>query len=124
MEINKMRDYSLTYTKILDELRHLRYGEMVNYLEANPPKESRHTNTFAGRRPLIQPRIELLNLVEALITAKKETGTHQVTLHTLQSVLSDTKDEEGNVVLDKKDLKNLAFLLKKDEGSWFKEVKK
>tara|TARA_R100000458_G_scaffold59945_1_gene73089 strand:+ start:18479 stop:18844 length:366 start_codon:yes stop_codon:yes gene_type:complete len=120
MDINKMRDYSGDFEQIKDELKSLGFDELVNYLELNPPESTDTITTFAGSRP-DQKRITLLPLVDALITAQKETSSFGVALHTLQSVM-------GQGAADRKRLENLRILLQKqgnqNRGKWFREVKR
>tara|TARA_Y100000004_G_C8783194_1_gene355899 strand:+ start:273 stop:596 length:324 start_codon:yes stop_codon:yes gene_type:complete len=106
--IRKMRDYSVDYQQILDELTSMGYDELVEQIKRNPPKR-----TDRG--------IDLLALVESLIDAQKETGAFGVAYHTLLSVM-------GQGTKDRQRLSNLRQVLTSEGNearkNWFSQVRR
>ena len=106
--IRKMRDYSIDYEQILDELTSMGYDELVKQIRRRPPKRT-------------ERGVDLIALVESLIEAQKETGSFGVALHTLMSVM-------GQGSKDRERLANLRQVLRtqgdKARRNWFSEVKR
>ena len=106
--IRKMRDYSIDYEQILDELTSMGYDELVQQIRRRPPKRT-------------ERGVDLIALVESLIEAQKETGSFGVALHTLMSVM-------GQGSKDRERLANLRQVLRtqgdKARRNWFSEVKR
>jgi hypothetical protein len=106
--IRKMRDYSVDYQQILDELTSMGYDELVEQIKRNPPK-----TTDRG--------IDLLALVDSLIDAQKETGAFGVAYHTLLSVM-------GQGQKDRDRLANLRQVLttqgNEARRNWFSQVRR
>ena len=106
--IRKMRDYSIDYEQILDELTSMGYDELVQQIRRRPPKRTERGG-------------DLIALVESLIEAQKETGSFGVALHTLMSVM-------GQGAKDRERLANLRQVLRtqgdKARRNWFSEVKR
>ena len=106
--IRKMRDYSIDYEQILDELTSMGYDELVQQIRRRPPKRT-------------ERGVDLIALVESLIEAQKETGSFGVALHTLMSVM-------GQGAKDRERLANLRQVLRtqgdKARRNWFSEVKR
>ena len=106
--IRKMRDYSVDYEQILDELTSMGYDELVEQIKRRPPKRT-------------QRGIDLLALVDSLIDAQKETGTFGVAYHTLMSVM-------GQGAKDRERLANLRQVLttqgNEARRNWFSQVRR
>tara|TARA_R100001126_G_scaffold94152_1_gene64942 strand:+ start:502 stop:825 length:324 start_codon:yes stop_codon:yes gene_type:complete len=106
--IRKMRDYSIDYEQILDELSSMGYDELVEQIKRKPPKRT-------------ERGIDLLALVDSLIDAQKETGAFGVSYHTLLSVM-------GQGMKDRQRLANLRQVLttqgKQARRNWFSQVKR
>tara|TARA_R100000734_G_C3316224_1_gene108631 strand:- start:1465 stop:1788 length:324 start_codon:yes stop_codon:yes gene_type:complete len=106
--IRKMRDYSVDYEQILDELTSMGYDELVEQIKRRPPKRT-------------QRGIDLIALSDSLIDAQKETGTFGVAYHTLISVM-------GQGAKDRERLANLRQVLttqgNEARRNWFNQVRR
>ena len=106
--IRKMRDYSVDYEQILDELTSMGYDELVEQIKRRPPKRT-------------QRGIDLIALADSLIDAQKETGTFGVAYHTLISVM-------GQGAKDRERLANLRQVLttqgNEARRNWFNQVRR
>lgn len=106
--IRKMRDYTVDYEQILDELTSMGYDELVEQIRRKPP-----VRTKRG--------VDLIALVDSLIDAQKETGTFGVAYHTLISVM-------GQGQKDRDRLANLRQVLttqgNEARRNWFNQVRR
>jgi hypothetical protein len=85
-KIVKMRDYSMDYINIIEDLRDMGFDEMISDLERNPPEKEAN-------------KLTLVPLVDRLLESQEETNSMSVALHTLPSLIDPQKKERlGNLI--------------------------